>query len=185
MVTLRPTRRLASLLPTTGIGKPTSDTALGDWYVNRIVVDRQPLLLLVSSTSLLPILLPARNVRNLPRQLAGVVRTRLENCGLGQHVIEAEIRVMVPVAIAPTVDRSVLGIMVDFAKSVPYHLESRHWTERDLRLVEERLSETPCHAGRPFDQVIFPDKKAPELLNARWLANRPLQPTSGGRVRVM
>jgi len=33
--------------PTAG----TSDTALGDWYVNRLIVDRQPLLLLVSAAS--------------------------------------------------------------------------------------------------------------------------------------
>lgn len=179
MVTLRATRKLAALLPATGIGKPTSDTALGDWYVNRIIVDRQPLLLLVSSSSLLPMLLPARNVRSLPNQLADRVRTRLDNCGIDQRAVEAEVRVMAPVAIGPTIDRSVLGIMIDFAKSVPYYLEPGHWNDGDLRLVEERLAETPCHTGRPFDQVIFPDKKAPELLHVKWLVNRPLQPTSG------
>jgi Domain of unknown function (DUF6933) len=78
---------------------------------------------------------------------------------------------MTPVAIGPTVDRSVLGIMVDFAKAVPYHLEPGHWNEGTLQLVEERLAETPCHAGRPFDRVIFPERRAPEILNAKWLAN--------------
>jgi hypothetical protein len=53
MVILRPTKKLASLLPAAQPVPVCSDTALGDWYVNRIVVDRQPLLLLVSSTSLL------------------------------------------------------------------------------------------------------------------------------------
>jgi hypothetical protein len=185
MVTLRPTRKLASLLPATGIARPFSDTALGDWYVNRIVVDRQPLLLLVSSASLLPMLLPARDVRGLPGRLADLVEARLRHCRLDSRVIDAETRAMTPVAIGPTVDRSVLGIMVDFAKSVPFHLEPGHWNESTLRLVEERLAETPCHAGRPFDGVVFPERKAPELLNAKWLANRPLQPTSGGNIRIM
>lgn len=178
MVILRPTRKLSSLLPGTGIGNRTSDTALGDWYVNRIVVDRQPLLLLVSSTSLLPMLLLARNVRSLPDLLAGLVERRLTRCGVDQRAIEAEIKAMVPVAIGPTVHRSVLGIMVDFAKSVPYHLQPAHWNEGDLRSVEERLAETPCYAGRSFDQVIFPERTAPEVLNAKWLANKPLQPAS-------
>ena len=141
MVILRPTKKLASLLPATGIVRTTSDTALGDWYVNRIVVDHQPLLLLVSSASLLPMLLPARDVRGLPERLAGVVEARLRHCGVDPQVIEAETRAMARVAIGPTVDRSVLGIMVDFAKSVPYHLEPGHWNEGTLRLVEDRLSE--------------------------------------------
>ncbi len=92
---------------------------------------------------------------------------------------------MAPGAIGPTIDRSVLGIMVDYAKSVPYHLEAGHWNEGDLRLVEEKLAETPCHAAGPFDQVIFPDTKTPELLTGKWLANSPLQPTSGGNLKVM
>ena len=185
MVILRPTKKLASLLPATGIVRTTSDTALGDWYVNRIVVDRQPLLLLVSSASLLPMLLPARDVRGLPERLAGVVEARLRHCGVDPRAIEAETRAMARVEIGPTVDRSVLGIMVDFAKSVPYHLEPGHWNEGTLRFVEERLAETPCHAGRPLDGVIFPERKAPEVLSTKWLANRPLQPTSGGTSRVM
>ena len=179
---LRATRKLASLLPATGIGNSTSDTALGDWYVNRIVVDRQPLLLFVSSLSLLPMLLPARNVRSVPEQLADLVRRRLRNSGIDRRAIEAEVRAMTPVAIGPTIDRSVLGIVVDFAKAIPYHLEPGHWSEGDLRLVEEKLAETPCHASRPFSQVIFPDKKTPELLNAKWLAKRPLQPTVGPHI---
>jgi hypothetical protein len=60
MVILRPTKKLTALLPAAQAVPVRSDTALGDWYVNRIVVDRQPLLLLVSSTSLLPMIVPAR-----------------------------------------------------------------------------------------------------------------------------
>jgi len=92
---------------------------------------------------------------------------------------------MTPVAIGSTVDRSVLGTMVDFAKAVPYYLEPGQWNEDTLALVEARLAETPCHAGQSADRVIFPEKKAPDLLRSKWLANRPLQPTSGGPIRVM
>ena len=80
MVILRPTRKLNSLLPATEVIPTSSDTALGDWYVNRVVVDRQPLLLLVSSTSLLPMLIPAQNVRGLPARLAALVEARLRGC---------------------------------------------------------------------------------------------------------
>jgi hypothetical protein len=171
MVILRPTQKLRSLLPSTGITPGSSDTALGDWYVNRVVVDRQRLLLLVSSTSLLSILLPARDVRCLPNRLDVVVEARLKRCGVRDLVIAAEKRAMTPTAICPTIDRSVLGIMVDFAKSVPYLLEAGPWTQDDLCRVEDLLAKTPCHASRSFERVIFPDKKASELLSSKWLAN--------------
>ena len=92
---------------------------------------------------------------------------------------------MASVVVGSTIDRSVLGIMVDFAKAVSYHLEPGQWGEATLELVEERLAETPCHAGRSLDRVIFPKRKAPDLLRAKWLANMPLQPTSGGQIKVM
>ena len=76
---------------------------------------------------------------------------------------------MAPVVIAPTASRSVLGIMVDFAKAVPYYLEQGGCDEAALHRVEERLARTPCYATRRFDGVVFPDKKAIELLNAKWL----------------
>ncbi len=184
MVILRPTRKLNSLLPATEVIPTSSDTALGDWYVNQVVVDRQPLLLLVSSTSLLPMLIPAQNVRGLPARLATLVEARLRRCGLDDRTIAAETLAMASVAVGPTVDRSVLGIMVDFAKAVPYHLELGQWGETTLRIVEERLASTPCHAALSWDRVIFPEKKAPEVLRAKWLANTPLQRTRGAWTTV-
>ena len=57
--------------------------------------------------------------------------------------------------------------MVDFGKSVPYYLEAG-WDDAALEVVEDRLAETPCHAGKPSELVVFPDQKAAELLAARW-----------------
>jgi hypothetical protein len=170
MVVLRPTRKLQRFLPLTGDGNVASDTALGDWYVNRVVIDRQPLLLLVSSSSLLSILVPARDVRSLPERLAGLVGARLERMGVSACVVAAEADAMSPVQIGKTTDRSVLGIMVDFAKGIPFYLEVGGWDETTLPFVESRLAETPCYAARRFEDMIIPDKKAPELLARRWHA---------------
>ncbi len=177
MVVLRRTRKLRASLPDSGAGLSTSDTALGDWYVNRIVVDRRPLLLLVSSATLLPILIPARDVRTLPDRLAGIVEARLRRCAIEASVIKAEIDAMSSVAVGATIDRSVLGILVDFAKCVPFHLEPGQWEERVLPAVETRLAETPCYASGPDNRVIFPDRRAPEALVSKWLAH--MQPTGG------
>jgi Domain of unknown function (DUF6933) len=167
MVTLRPTRKLQAALPVTA-RSAHSDAVLGEWYVNRLVVDRRPLLLLVSSTSLLPILVPARDVRRLPSRLVDIVASRLGRLGVRASIIEAETAAMSPVVVGRTIDRSVVGIMVDFAKGVPYYLDAGRWDYSSLGLVEDRLAETPCHAGTPANRVVFPDRKALELLTARW-----------------
>ena len=157
MVVLRRTAKLSSILPLSGSATAVSGTALGDWNVNRIVVDRRPLLLLVSANALLPSVLPARDVQSLPERLPECVAARLRR-----------LRIPTAVIVAPTNNRSVVGIMVDFAKGVPFHLDPGAWDDTSLPFVEARLAETPCHAGRRFDEVIFPEQKAPELLLARW-----------------
>lgn len=168
MVILRRTQKLDPALPCTARPSGDSDTALGDWYVNRLSVDRRPLLLLVSSQSLLPIVLPARDVRGLPDRLAAIVAKRLERLRIPSRLIEAEVGAMAPVVVAPTADRSVVGIMVDFAKAAPFYLEPGAWDETTLPFLEARLAETPCHATRRQEGVIFPDKAAPVILARRW-----------------
>ena len=168
MVVLRRTQKLASALSASALGSARSETALGDWYLNRLSVDHRPLLLLVSSCGLLPILLPARDVASLPDRLPDVVAGRLRRLGIAPSVVQAEVASMPPVAVGATVDRSVVGIMVDFAKAVPYYLERGAWDESTLAVVDARLAETPCHAGRRFEDVVFPERKASELLLARW-----------------
>jgi len=77
MVILRPTRKLRELAPELLDSGAVSSTALGDWYANRIVVDRQPLVLLISSLSLLSVLVRARAVKKLPDRLPSIVERRL------------------------------------------------------------------------------------------------------------
>ena len=170
MVVLRATKKVLPRLPPPHAGVAASDTALGDWYVNRLVVDRQPLLLLVSARSLLSILAPAREVRTLPNRLPALVATRLRRLGIAGSLIEAEVAAMDPVYVAVTQDRSVLGSMVDFAKAVPVHLPIGGWDLTTLPFVESRLAETPCRVCGRLEATIFPDRATPDLLAARWHA---------------
>jgi hypothetical protein len=75
---------------------------------------------------------------------------------------------MSPVRVAKTEDRSVVGIMVDFAKLVPFCLSRGPHGQEGLWFVESQLAETPCYAGRSFEETVFLVAKAPELLAARW-----------------
>jgi hypothetical protein len=149
-----------------------SDTALGDWYVNRIVVDRQPLLMLVSSKSRLSILTPARDVKTLPQRLAGIVGDRLRRLPVDPRLVASELNVIDQVTVGRTLDRSVTGQLVDFAKALPYYLPVNDWDASTLRAAEDELAETPCLASRPFDEVIFPERAAVRLLETMWPVSR-------------
>ncbi len=168
MVTLRATRKVLKYLPEDSDSGRPPDTGLGDWYVNRLVIDRKPLLLLVSSLSLLAILKPAQNVKALPDHLPDMVAGRLHRLGVDPDLINAEVEAMDPVKVGKTADRSVVGIMVDFAKMVPYIFPPGGWDETWLPLAEEQLQHNPCHAGGRFEEVVFPESKTVDLLVARW-----------------
>lgn len=90
MVVLRATQKVLRLLPQSGHSPDASDTALGDWYVNRIVV---------------------------PARLAEIVAARLRRLCIDDAVVAAEIAAMRVVAIAKTIDRAVTGQVVDFVKT--------------------------------------------------------------------
>lgn len=113
MVVLRATQRVLRHLPSGPQVVEESETALGDWYVNRLVVARRPLLLLLSSRSLLGLLTPARDIRLLPAQLSRLVADRLRRLKIPAALIEAEVATMHPVVTAPTRDRSVLRQLGD------------------------------------------------------------------------
>lgn len=168
MVVLRATERVLRRLPPGRQEVADSEAALGDWYVNRLVVARHPLLLLLSSRSLLAVLTPARDIRLLPVQLPALVADRLHRLEIPTALIQAEIVAMDPVLTAPTRDRSVLGILVDFTRSIPYYLARGGWDDAGLRRAEDQLARTPCHASRRADEVVFPDAVAPKLLVDRW-----------------
>lgn len=159
---------MARALPLTSESPPPPDTALGDWYVNRLVVDRRPLLLLVASRTLFPIVIPAQGVSTMPARLARIVGSRLHRAGLPARIIDAEMAAMEPVGVAKTADRSVLGIMVDFADAIASYLPIRAWDETTLPFVEARLAETPCFSSRRFADTVFPDAATLAALADRW-----------------
>jgi hypothetical protein len=168
MVTLRATRLVLSRLAVSPPTDAAPDTALGDWFVTRLVVDRQPLLLLISTLSYLPIITPARDVASLPDRLPELVSVRLRRMGIPADQIAAEVRAMAPVRVGPTNDRSVNGILTNLVGSVSLHLPINGWDVTTLPFVEANLAMTPWHASHREDAVIVADRKTPELLAARW-----------------
>jgi hypothetical protein len=171
VVVLRATRKVLRSLAQFAGDSAASDNALGDWYVNRVVADRKPLLLLVSAKSLLAILTPARNVKELPDRLAKLVELRLRSLQVDEAIVAAEVAATAPVHVGRTLDRSVTGQLVDFAKALPYYLPADGWDESTLRSAEEKLAEVPCRSSRANAEVIWPARTAIQLLETAWPAS--------------
>ena len=172
MVVLRATHKVLKSLPQSAAEECGSDTALGDWYVNRVVVDRQPLLLFVSSKSLLAILTPAQNVKTLPDRFCTLVADRLWRLGVKRDLIKLEANAMNVVRVARTKDKSVIGTLVDFARALPYYLPSDGWDARHLRAAEDKLLETPCRCGRSFRETVWPRERTARLLTDQWQSSQ-------------
>jgi len=169
MVILRATQKVLRSLPETAGDGETSDTALGDWYLNRIIVDRQPLILLVSSKSRLSMLTPARDVKSLPDRIGEMLFVRLQRLGVDPQLVQAEVGAMDVARVGRTCDRSITGQLVDFAKAIPYYIPVG--TAADgarLRLAEDKLAHTPCLCGRSKAETIWPDRDSARLLAERW-----------------
>lgn len=168
MMTLRATKKVLKSLPLSVEGDRGATTALGDWYVNRLVVDRKPLLLLVCENSRLAILEPARNVKQLPSRLPKLIVRRLHELGVPASQIASESWAMTPVSVGPTRNRSIVGQMVDFAKALSFYIPEYDWNETDLVAVERRLGNTPCLCSGKAGSTIWPDKETRKLLAEKW-----------------
>jgi hypothetical protein len=171
MAVLRATLNLLKSLPACSAELPeTPINALGDWYANRVVVHRRPLILLMSSTSLLAILAPARDVKTLPDRLPQLVADRLRRLPISEHIVAAEVEAMDQVLVGKTRDRSLRGQLVHFARELPYYLPPEGWQDSHLRMMEDNLGETPCRVSPPNTAAIWPHRTAVRLLLATWPA---------------
>ncbi len=168
MIVLRATQKVLRHLPPPVATPGESDTALGDWYVNRLMVGRRPVLLLVSALSILPVLVPARDVRGLPDRLTEIVAARLRSLGVPNLLIDRELSAMDSVQVAKTRDRSVLGFMNDFGQVLSFYFDELDSFDASLKVAEARLADTPCHAGRGLSKSFYPGRKAVELLWGKW-----------------
>jgi len=138
---LHPTARLLKRLrvPLT-IEPPETTTRLGDWYVNLLHVGRQQLVLAVSEKTLLPVVIPAAPHPTLVPRLRVSVAEVLGMLGIASEAIEHELASMADVAYGKTTNRQILGVMVDFAKGLPFYVDR----EGTLLNVSMTLAETPC-----------------------------------------
>ena len=112
MVTLRSTRKLlrrVGVSPATAIAPPT--TVLGDWYGNLLYSRPKQLVVCINERSLLLVLLPAQDLKQIGPRLQASVVSLLARIGVGKAALAAEARAMEQFAFGPTANRRVVGCL--------------------------------------------------------------------------
>ena len=173
-VVLRATQKVLKSLTETSSDEDQSGTALGDWYVNRIVVSRQPILLFMSERGFLTISMPARDVKGLAARFPDYVSERLERLGLSEDLIHSEVRAMAPVLVGKTRSQSLLAQMAGFARALPQYLGG---SQLDFAGAERTMEQTPCQLDRHYQEMVVAEFDVPRLLVERWSSDGSGQAT--------
>lgn len=116
MVVLRCTRKLLVRLKRTEIQVDVpSTTRLGDWYGNILRIERRQHLIFISERSRLPIVIPIREAKRLELIFPDAVCGVLATVGIADECIAEERSRMADIAFGPTMNRSLLGTLNDYA----------------------------------------------------------------------
>ena len=163
MSSLRCTAKLRRKLGLGTLPEPGPGTAaLGDWTANLLTLDRQPLVLCVSERSLLAVVLPARDLKNLSRHFLRGLEERLRRLGIAEATIARELAHFQPLAFAATNSRSVLGSMNDFIYQLGVGAAYEPGWRWSVAELEDDLGRIPC---APIDYE-RPEQRARALLGA-------------------
>ena len=137
-----------------------STTVLGAWYAT-VLRWRRPAALLVNERTLLPLVLPLAPATTLLDRLPDALTELLSLHRVPAPLIEAEHAEALEHRLAPTANRSLVGVLNEFAFLADLH-RAEHPHPMRLSL---RLATTPC--GPLFQRHISPDRELAALIAER------------------
>jgi hypothetical protein len=159
---VRATRKLLDVVGPPDLSAEEHDTTtLGPWYATRMPW-RTRVALLVSESTLLPILMPLTPAASWPTRIAARVAIVLSAHDAPGAFIEAELQAMRDRRLGPTASRRVVGVMNEFVHLAEAH--RAHDRDPDLLALSLRLSTTPC--SPLYHRHISPDCELTSVLSA-------------------
>lgn len=150
--------RHSERLPPTAPDNDRGTTLLGPWYAT-VLFWRPRIVLLVNEVTLLPVLLPLAPARTLTGRLAEQIGTVLTTLDAPSAIVNQERRHMRTAQLGVTNNRSVVGVMTDFARLAEIHHDDDPTV--DLVALAVRLAATPaarCTAGTSVRTVNSPPR---------------------------
>jgi hypothetical protein len=159
---VRATKKLLRLAgPSTASQDECGTTLLGPWY-GTVLFWRPRVALLVNESTLLPIMLPLAPVSTLSSRIAEQIATVLTAYQVPAVIIDEERRHMRTSQLGVTTDRSVVGVMTEFARLAQIHHDADPATDpADLAV---RLATTPC--GPLYARNVSPDRELAAAVRA-------------------
>jgi len=151
MITLRCTRKLLDRAGVSAKVEPAPPTTvLGDWYANLIFARPQQLALCINERSLLVVILPARDFKNVAPRFRAQVVSLLARIGVPAAAVAAEEQAMQEFAFGPTANRAVVGCLNQVAMVLSYELENPRFSS--IAEIEDHLGDyiySPTGYRRP------------------------------------
>ena len=115
MLVLRGTKKLRDRIKGAAVGaQDTSTTMLGDWFATALFW-RPQVALLVNERTLLPVFTPLAPAATLIDRIPEAIAAVLHRHGADDAFVETELAAMGEMRIGPTNNRSVVGVMNEFA----------------------------------------------------------------------
>ena len=148
------------------VGTPTgeedaaSTTAVGDWYAT-VLFWKPQVALYVSESTLLPVLMPFAPAISVNARFPSALAEMLHAHGVREPFLHAEVAQMQEWRLARTANRSVIGMMTDFARLANLVRDSRG---EDLVALSLWLARTPCS---PLEQRLGSPDRELQALAAR------------------
>jgi hypothetical protein len=160
MLYLHCTQKLLDRLKPEVVEVGSSTTTLGSWYATVLQSKRQQIAMLVNERTLLPVLMPLAPTTSLSTRFPEALAEILAAHGVPHSFIESEMSQMQVVKYARTQNRSVVGIMTQFA----YLAEGYRAYDKmnDLTALSLKLAHTPC--SPLYKGPVFPDRALKELM---------------------
>jgi len=159
MFNLHCTKKLLDRIKPTVEPPATGTTHLGDWYATALFWKPQ-MALLVNERTLLPVFLPLAPASTLAQRFPSALHAVLQGLGLPEAFIQAEISHMDEVVYAKTANRSVLGVMNEFAFLAEGYRDRNGLV--DPLALSLKLAHTPC--GPLYKGPVFPDRAVQDLV---------------------
>lgn len=162
MLIVRATKKLLRLAgPSTARDDDRGTTLLGPWYAT-VLFWRPRLVLLVNEATLLPVLLPLAPAATLTSRNAEEISTVLTVHQAPATFIDQERRHMQTAQLGVTANRSVVGVMIEFARLAEIHYHDDPAV--DLGELAVRLAATPC--SPLYSGNVSPDRELAATLQA-------------------
>jgi len=135
-----------------------SSGALGAWYATALFW-RLQVALFVNEPTLLPVLVPLAPTATVVERFPTALGRILRDLGASAGFVDNELAEMTKWRLAKTANRSVVGIMNEFAYLGEVYCRG---IVPDLHALSMRLAETPC--GPLYKREISPDRELRALL---------------------